>query len=67
MCLISPEVFTRKTTIPLVASDMIGNAKNRFRARILLLGMSIAASALLQARGDRQESLMHALRIPQDV
>jgi len=56
MCPVRPEVFTRETTIPLVASDMIGNAKDRFRARVLLLGMCIAASALLQACGDRQES-----------
>jgi hypothetical protein len=56
MCPVRPEVFNRETVIPLVASDMIGNGKNRFRARIVLLGMCIAANALLQACGDRQES-----------
>jgi len=35
---------------------MIGNAKSRFRARVVLLGMCIAAGVLLQACGDRQES-----------
>jgi hypothetical protein len=56
MCPIRPEVFTRETTIPLVAGDIIGNGKNRSRAGVALLGMCIAANALLQACGDRQES-----------
>jgi|SRR5215472_3454255 len=34
---------------------MIGNAKNRFRVRVVLLGMWVAASALLQGCGDRKE------------
>ncbi len=46
---------TGESTVPLVASDMIGNAKNRFRSRVVLLGMCIAASVLLPGCGDRKE------------
>ena len=55
MCPVRPEVFTRETTIPLVASDMIGKANNRFRSRVVLLGMCIAASVLLPGCGDGKE------------
>jgi len=40
---------------------VIGTAKNRFRARVVLLGMCFAASALLHGCGDRKEYSYSAL------
>src|SRR3974377_2313940 len=57
MCSLRPEVFTGETTIPLVASDMTESNQgvNRFRVCVVLVGICIAATVLLQACGGRKE------------